>query len=267
MPWFRALQRRLDFPVRLRYGRWHYYVKAIRDFSVVLPNKSYLEPLTHEAFEKLFRHLGARTFLDIGANVGTFSWHALGLDPALRVHLFEPDVTNQGLLERTIRANGFTTVSLCKAAISNAVGKASFLVDEASGATGGLADHTGNPDSLQYNYGMGRRVEVETSTLDAYFEDQQVANPVLIKIDVEGVEAEVFEGGRGFLERNRPWIIVECFTFQNLKVMVGSNYHYWEIPEGGNYVLAPSERAEEAARLLGRTFRPLDAAAFAEPQP
>ena len=63
-------------------------------------------------FAALLREAGINTFLDVGANVGLYSWSALSVNPCLQLFLFEPDTRNIDLLHRTIRANHLDNVSL-----------------------------------------------------------------------------------------------------------------------------------------------------------
>ena len=51
--------------------------------------------------------------------------------------------------------------------------------------------------------------QVTTQTLDAFCAEHAVI-PNLIKLDVEGNELKVFEGGRSILEKHKPRILVEC---------------------------------------------------------
>jgi hypothetical protein len=51
--------------------------------------------------------------------------------------------------------------------------------------------------------------EVDVTTLDAFFADQP-RGPDFVKIDVEGHELSVLQGGRGVLETYRPTLLVEC---------------------------------------------------------
>lgn len=50
--------------------------------------------------------------------------------------------------------------------------------------------------------------EVPTETLDAYCERRQIATAFL-KIDVEGNELSIFEGGKNTLQKYQPKILVE----------------------------------------------------------
>jgi hypothetical protein len=61
---------------------------------------------------------------------------------------------------------------------------------------------------------LGREsVEVEMITLDGYA-DEHEAHPQVVKIDVEGAEAEVLQGMREILRRDRPALIIELHVIK-----------------------------------------------------
>jgi FkbM family methyltransferase len=51
-------------------------------------------------------------------------------------------------------------------------------------------------------------IDVQMSTLDIFFANQQLAPPVLLKLDVQGYEAKVIDGGKATLARTR-WVVAE----------------------------------------------------------
>ena len=121
--WFRAFQRRFDFPVSVRTGRIRKYVLFLRDFSHVAPHAG-AERRTEECLESLLKSYRPDIFLDIGANVGSYSWIVVNHDPAVKVWLFEPDETNVGLIRKTIAANHLESTRLFPVALSSEKGGA-----------------------------------------------------------------------------------------------------------------------------------------------
>lgn len=137
--WYRRLQKAIDFPVTHRLGGIRYSVMLLRDFSLLVPRAGD-ELRTHMVFEKILRHGAITHLFDVGANVGLFTWHALGVTPSLNVSLFEPDATNVRLLKKTITTNRLNRVSIWEGIAGAATGEVEFLVDEASGTTGSIRD-------------------------------------------------------------------------------------------------------------------------------
>ena len=58
-------------------------------------------------------------------------------------------------------------------------------------------------------YHDNQKVAVETETLDGYVQRHNLSRLDLVKIDVEGAERLVIEGGTATFERFRPILIVE----------------------------------------------------------
>ena len=237
LPGFRKLQRAIDPDVWIQEPSGGVmFVKLLRDLSLILPHDG-KEAATRHRFDQLLREQKPEVFLDIGANVGIYSWHAKSLAVPV-ILMFEPDGVNAQLLARTIKANRFAGVFLIPCAVSANVGVAEFVVDHASGATGSLMDDSGNALSLHSAYGMKAAVACPTICLDAYT-DYCSGKAVVLKIDVEGAEELVFQGGRRFFSEVRPWMIVECFEPKRLNWLSQLGYELDPIDENGNYMLTP----------------------------
>jgi len=118
-----------------------------------------------------------------------------------------------------------------------------FVVDDASGATGSLVDHSGNRVSLHSTYGMKAAVACPTICLDVYT-DYCRGKTVVLKIDVEGAEELVFQGGRTFFREVRPWMIVECFEPRQLDWLAELGYGLEPLDENGNFLLTPPSNPE-----------------------
>ena len=211
-------------------------VKLLRDLSLILPHDGE-EAATRHRFDQLLREQKPEVFLDIGANVGIYSWHAKSLAVPV-ILMFEPDGVNARLLARTVQANRFEGVFLIPCTVSASVGVAEFVVDHASGATGSLVDHSDNEASLRSAYGMKAAVACPTICLDAYT-DYCRGKTVVLKIDVEGAEELVFQGVLRFIKEVRPWMIVECFEPRQLDWLAELGYEIETLDEKGNFLLTP----------------------------
>ena len=143
-------------------------------------------------------------FADVGANIGSYTVLASGVVGCSTV-AFEPDPAAAAALERNITLNKIVErVELRISAVGEQDGEARFSIglDTQNHVVTG-ADATGRSVPMQ--------------TLDrALFDSGRI--PILIKIDVEGYEAEVMRGARavltapdlkGVLTENRSSTVVE----------------------------------------------------------
>ena len=211
-------------------------VKMLRDLSLILPHDG-KEPVTRSLFGQLLNAQKPDIFFDVGANVGIYSWQAKNHGVPV-VFLFEADMENQRLLAKTIKANHLPKVFLIPCAVSDHVGVVNFVVDNASGATGSLLDHSKDAASLHSAYGMKQTISVPTVRLDIYT-DFCRGKKVVIKIDVEGAEELVLRGGQHFFSEVMPWVIVECFDLKCLNFLLRLGYQVEPAGENGNFLLTP----------------------------
>jgi FkbM family methyltransferase len=129
-------------------------------------------------------------FLDVGANIGSYTLLASGLCKAITI-AFEPDPQTMMLLRRNIDLNNLHgRVVLEQAAVGAEEGKVEFTV--------GLdtCNHL-----AKGNGGQTQRVSMRTLDSVTYLNP-----PTMIKVDVEGYEADVFQGARAML--NEPMLKV-----------------------------------------------------------
>jgi FkbM family methyltransferase len=130
------------------------------------------------------------TALDVGANIGN---HALFLaDHFRQVVAFEPHPVTFGLLR--INAALVDNVVCFNHGLSSAEGQAQLRPDSA------------NLGASTLRAGGSPGVTVVLRTLDAHPELKAVR---LVKIDVEGHELDVLQGGKGLLLRERPIVVLE----------------------------------------------------------
>jgi FkbM family methyltransferase len=147
------------------------------------------------------------TVLDVGAFIGT---HTVALarmvGTAGRVHSFEPRAAVRALLQANAERNRLSQVHVHACAL----GSADASLDVAGLDADISADRPVNFGGLRLEEAAvdadGGTERIRVRRLDAFGFDRLD----LIKIDVEGMEADVVRGGRETLARCRPVIFAEC---------------------------------------------------------
>jgi FkbM family methyltransferase len=141
-------------------------------------------------------------FIDVGANLGDWTLPAARLvGQGGRVLAFEPVPQAAAALRKSAWVNRMSQVQVFERALSNRSGQAEFSVErENSGGSrlNRMADDAGRSFT---------HVKVEVGTLDEA--SAALAGVALVKIDVEGYEAEVLQGATQMLARLRPALHLE----------------------------------------------------------
>lgn len=151
-----------------------------------------VEPEVEEVFLSLLKP--GSTVYDIGANIGWFALLAARrVGASGLVVAFEPSVTNMSVLQANALTNGFMNVDTVPAAVSDHDGWGRFL---STNSLQGRLDHAGD------GY-------VPLLAVDSWIAATGQKPPDVVKIDVEGAEAQVLRGMRETLQSARPILIVE----------------------------------------------------------
>lgn len=194
-----------------------------------------------------------RCFYDVGANVGFMSMIAARLvSPSGRVVCFEPLPSNADLVAHNAELNGFEHVHVCRHAVGSTSGRAEFIESDESG-WGKLAS-AGVPGRAK------SRRQVEVRTLDDLAKTSDLLPPDVMKIDVEGAELAVLEGGAETIARHRPVLLVELHgtgrtvaPYLNhhgyTSVLLGSHEEPGACDEDAYIVAMPAEHASEVERF------------------
>jgi len=139
---------------------------------------------------------------DIGANVGYYSLVAAPLVGSTgRVYAFEPASRQFASLKKNALRNGFTQILPNKLALADKPGEA-VLYQEDEFNTGSASLHHTGPNNTK-----GEMVTL--TTLDDFVEPLKLDRLDVIKVDVEGYELAVLNGGRKTLEEFHPTLLVE----------------------------------------------------------
>jgi FkbM family methyltransferase len=192
-----------------------------------------------------------RAAVDVGAHAGSYTVRLAPLVP--RVFAFEPDTEMADLLRRGAPRN----VVVSSDAVSDTAGWKTFRVPvdagHASVTLGSLAP-------LETDSAVVER-QVRTTTLD-HLAGEDIG---FVKIDVEGHEAEVLEGGRELIRQRRPVFLLEANDAEDVARLVAffadQDYAgFFVHPDGGTRPieeLTPElqDRAELARPVTRRQMR------------
>ena len=173
------------------------YIEKFLPVRYQLPLRYFYSQKTNKLDDEMFYVANLlkekRRFLDIGANVGIYSFHFKKIFK--NIDAFEP------LKEISYRLAYFQNeyVKVHNCALSNKKGNFEIYIPYLFGrAVASLA-------SLEKRNGDFKERIVEVNKIDNYdFDDVD-----LIKIDVEGHEECVIEGAQNVIKKNKPILIVE----------------------------------------------------------
>lgn len=179
-------------------------------------------------------------FYDVGANWGFFSLLMAG-DPKFEgaVHAFEPvPETFQALLSLVTQAQLRHIIGCHETALSDEDGSAGLIRDPMHSSLSRLGDN-GATDTVS----------------TARMESLGLQPPDIIKIDVEGHEAEVLVGAEEILRRDRPGVIFESLTHRDdpakslapFKLLGDAGYQFFQPAwaaewKGGPYYVTDENR-------------------------
>jgi FkbM family methyltransferase len=141
-------------------------------------------------------------FYDVGANIGFFSLIAARVvGPRGQVYAFEPVPRNAASIERSARLNAMSHIHVFRAAVGARAGRSELVLTRHIG--GATLASAGTPHDAE------GRIEVEVVTIDELIAARTLHPPSLVKIDVEGAEADVLQGMQKTLVEYRPLILYE----------------------------------------------------------
>jgi FkbM family methyltransferase len=191
------------------------------------------------------------TVLDIGAHVGYFSVLAAALvGTSGTVHSFEPDPRNLARLKKNVAR--YDQVRVWEVALSDEDGISTFYPSPLSAESG-----WGTLVNTQQN--SGTPIPVKTMTLNQWLKSNPLADVSLAKIDAEGSEYRILEGGQRLLEVKRPALLLEArdewlgmagrSLDELLEVLRRRRYVAWEVRSSrgrptGSLLALPGEASE-----------------------
>lgn len=167
-------------------------------------NSTYEIEVTEKILSELLKSKQP-VFIDIGANLGLISLNVLSKIPNTRVYAFEPGPHQNLLFSKTISRNDLTSkISLYDEALSNTIGFSDFVIHPTIHSAGDGFIDTGRA-------GKGEKIKVKTTTLDKWWSDNKKPSVNVLKIDVEGSEFLILQGGAHLIKKEKPFILMEFY--------------------------------------------------------
>jgi FkbM family methyltransferase len=136
------------------------------------------------------------TFFDVGANIGLITFGVGAQRRDLSIHAFEPDPENAERWRRNRRLNPGVAAKLEETAVGATAGEVALVRGGDSGW------------SFVAEPGAAGDVDVPVVSLDTYASAHGIPRIDVLKVDVEGYEAEVLRGATSLLERQAIGFIV-----------------------------------------------------------
>ncbi len=218
-----------------------------------------------EFFLKLIAE--AKTFFDVGANIGYYAMLAAKHNPGIQVYAFDPSPGPFHYLKRNIALNGLEgRVHAYDLALSDSNGQVTFSI-AATPKYKYLKFNTlggGGHISEVRDSNLTMKLDVRTQTLDAFVAEHNITSLDLMKMDAENAEHLILQGGMQTIGRFRPVIITEVFSAEMAQLIetriANDNYLLFDLDGNqpkriqrltqdlgqgiSNVLLVPQERAE-----------------------
>ena len=184
------------------FGNTPLYVSPDAQLKYIKPGK--------KGFDELLLNLAERfvhkddVIWDVGANVGIFSFSAAG--KGARVVAVEPDPFLVGLLRKSIsiNENRDLDIKVVPVALSCKIALETFQIAKRGRASNSLSLVGGRSQMG----GVREEIIVPVVTMDSLLET--FPDPKFVKIDVEGAEIKVIDGGKKLLQKVRPVFFIEA---------------------------------------------------------
>lgn len=204
---------------------------------------------------------GCRHFVDIGASLGQYAFHASQIMHGGRIDAFEPDPTRFAALRENVakwaRDTG-AAISAHHLAVGRSAGTVAFYTTQ-SNVSGGLF-----PNALTHLDERARaevkwtKVEVTAISLDEFYRD---ATPDFIKMDIEGAEGDALLGAISLVRKRRTRWLIELHGFENgwqpeqvIDFMQSHRYRETELASD-RYLFVPVSVTEHTRRRLAKQIR------------
>jgi len=158
-----------------------YYYYPLRTTRYFMGIQDRLNHIGKEYCLDQINHFDEGVIVDIGSNVGEFTLRAHQIFPSAQFVRFEPSKTEN--MASILNLNGINQ-TLIEKPLWNSVTKLKFYNE----------NETGDSSLFKPN-AKSNSIEVETSTLDVEISKLNIKKIQLLKLEAEGAEPEILEGG------------------------------------------------------------------------
>ena len=142
------------------------------------------------------------TYWDIGSNIGLYSIYAALRFKNIQIISFEPSTSNLRILSRNISINDMQNkINICQLPLTNASTKflemkeSKFIEGWSMNSFGENLDFSGKPFISKNKY------KILGTNIDFLIEKKILETPNYIKIDVDGIEHLILDGGKHLLQK------------------------------------------------------------------
>ena len=160
---------------------------------------------TNTGMERLFKYINPLTVVDVGANVGEFTNQLSKVFPQCEFVMVEANPYCEPYLKEVGKPYELV-------ALSNQEGQKGLFIEKQNNIGTGASLYKEN--TQWYSEGMYDIINVPLSTLDVknYFGTRNID---LLKLDVQGSELDILNGGTQTLERTDYILIETSLTYYN----------------------------------------------------
>jgi FkbM family methyltransferase len=208
------------------------------------------DPDLHAAIERLVQP--GMICMDIGSNLGEMALHmARRVGVAGCVYAFEPvSAVFARLQEHTQRNKLDAIVKPCRLALSNANGSLEIACADSRADNQGLGSIV-NRD----NAAVALRESVETQTLDSFAARHNITRIDFMKVDIQGAEYFLLEGGARVFSELGPDLLIEISP-EDLRQCGKNTRDLCVKLEAYGYTIFELRRGQPGRRIDGSTVAP-----------
>ncbi len=149
--------------------------------------------LSEEKKVEWFKNLGFKTIIDVGASKGNFSLQFHKIFPEAQIYAFEPLADCFELTKNKL--DGVANFRAFNLALSDFKGKSQIFRSSYSGASSLIKMSSLQKEIFPVTAGESKE-DIVVDTMDNILGDIKLDEPILIKLDVQGTEDKVINGGK-----------------------------------------------------------------------
>lgn len=224
----------------------------------------YWESVQLKLWSKLV--LIADVICDVGANNGVYSLIA-STNVKAKVYSFEPVPLVKEMLDQNVELNQLSNIETSNLVVGDAEKVVNLYIPREGWVDVASINKQFAEQALSVNH--SRALECQMTSLDSFFDKKVAKTPkrILLKIDVEGVEAIVLKGMQNLLINHNTFFQVEILTpasFNELRTLIPSWYVVRAIDEEkkrisltndyiqgvSNYLIYPESLESEIQKVI-----------------